>query len=83
MNSITLTQKKEQLKQIIADYMLSNDVSAEEARMLNRLSEIVDEISVENIKEIAGLITYFILDSFDVKNFSVEEFLNFDKLLKS
>jgi len=83
MNSKTLSREKERLKQIIADFKIDRTVNVEEKLMLNRLSEIVSGIYIENMKEKAGLLTYLIVDSFNVENFHTEEFLNFDKMLKS
>lgn len=82
MNQETLTKKKEQLIERIADHKRNNKMSAADDEMLNCLGDILNQIYLTNIKESQGRLSYFIRDSFDVKNFSVDEFFYFDDSLK-
>lgn len=57
-------------------------MSAADDEMLNCLGDVVNQIDLTNIRENQGRLSYFIRDSFDVKNFLVDEFFIFDNYLK-
>lgn len=78
MNQEMFSKKKERLIQLIIEYKKNNRLSLKEEDMLSSLAEIINQISLHNITDNIGRLSYFIRDSFDVKNFSVDEFLYFD-----
>lgn len=78
MNKAVFDKNKEELSNLIIDFLKKEEVSDHDKTSLSKLLQLLAQYSFENRAEFKGLLSHTVLDSLDLDYSIGEKILKFD-----